>query len=242
MLKDELIELYKQGDAKHYNIELFRKIYELREKFDDFEFAVNNFKHILDFEKHVIFNKGANKFIIENKLLELIQILIIDLCESFDFDIKMLDESLICNSKETELKKLHAINLELLNFAKELFNVSIERDSFSSKRKGHVLGIISKLLNYYTFSNKFELFIKALQSSKDRLIVEALEELHYYYENFPEEQLSEDIRIELDKIILKTKNRTIATGALNLQVITNCISEFDALSRIDDWKEKFYYK
>lgn len=46
---------------------------------------------------------------------------------------------------------------------------------------------------------------------------------------------------ELNKIILKTKNRMIAMGLLNLQVITGYISEFEALSEIDDWKEKFYY-
>jgi hypothetical protein len=40
---------------------------------------------------------------------------------------------------------------------------------------------------------------------------------------------------------LKTKNRTVATGALNLQVITGHISEFEALSRIEEWKEKYYY-
>ncbi|MBU0487813.1 MAG: hypothetical protein KKD31_07655, partial [Bacteroidetes bacterium] len=70
--------------------------------------------------------------------------------------------------------------------------------------------------------------------------IEALNELHYYYGNMPEEQLSENIRNELDKIIVKTKNRIVATGALNLQVITGFISEFEALSRIDDWKEKCY--
>ncbi len=239
MLKDELIELYTQENTK-YNFEIFKKLYEIRDKFDNLDFALNNLEQLFDFERYVIYNKGTNRFKVEEKVLDFFQMLIIDLCESYDFGIKVLDELLANDSKDNELKKIHTINLSFLNFAKELFAISIPRDSFNSKRKGYALGIISKLLNYYDISNKLDLFIEALRSPKDKLIIEALNELHYYHENIPEKHLSEKIINELDKIILKTKNRTVATGALNLQVITGYISEFEALSRIDDWKEKYY--
>ncbi|MCK5648782.1 MAG: hypothetical protein KAI22_07870, partial [Gammaproteobacteria bacterium] len=49
--------------------------------------------------------------------------------------------------------------------------------------------------------------------------------------------LSDEIIKLLDKIILQTKDRSVAVGALNLQVTTGEIDEFEALSRIDDWKE-----
>ena len=240
MLKEEFIELYKQENTK-YNYEIFRKIYEIREKLNNLEFSFNNLEQILDFERYVIYNKGANKFKVEETILELLQMLIIDLCESYDFDIVVLNKKMVNDTQNTEFKKIHEINFSLLDFAKELFKISIPKDSFSSSRKGYALGIISRLLNYYDIPNKFDLFIEALKSSKDKLIIEALNELHYYFENFPEEHLSDEIINELNKIILKTKNRTVATGSLNLQVITRCISEFEALSRIDDWKEKYYY-
>lgn len=240
MLKEEFIELYKQDNIK-YNHEIFRKLYNIREELNNLEFSFSNLEQILDFERYVIYNKGTNKFKVEETILELLQILIIDLCESYDFDIALLNEKLINNTQDIELKKIHKINYSLLDFAKELFMISIPRDSFSSRRKGLAMGLISKLLFYYDIPNKFDLFIKALQSSKDKLIIEALDELHYYFENLPEEHLSDEIINELDKIVLKTKDRTIATGSLNLQVITGCISEFEALSRIDDWKEKYYY-
>lgn len=239
MLKDEFIELYKQENKNYY--EIFIKLDDVREKMLNLDFSINNLKDIFDFERYVIYNKGTKKYMVEERILEMLQVLIIDLCESYNFDILSLNVASIKNTNDIELKKLHQINLEILKFSKEIFNITIPRDSFSSKRKGYALGIISRLLNYYEIPNKFDLFIIALQSSKDKLIIEALNELHYYYENFPERDLSEDIINELNKIILKTKNRIVATGLLNLQVITGHISEFEALSEIDDWKEKFYY-
>lgn len=240
MLKEKFIELYKQENTK-YSYEIFRKLYEIREKLFNLDFSLNNLEQILDFERFVVNNKGANRLKVEEKILELLQMLIIDLSESFDFDVLLLNEKLVNDTQNVELKKRHTLNLILLNFAMELFNISIPRDSFSSRRKGYALGIISRLLNYYDIPKKFDLFIEALQSSKDKLIIEALNELHYYHENLPEEQLSEEIINELKKIILKTKNTTVATKSLNLQVITGYISEFEALSQISDWEEKYYY-
>lgn len=238
MLKDKFIELYKQENINYY--EIFIRLHDVKEEMLNLDFSMNNLESIFDFERYVIHNKGASKFKVEEKILEMLQVLIIDLCERCNFNILSLTDTLINESNDNELKKLHKINLDILNFSKEIFNISIPRDSFSSKRKGYALGLISRLLNYYEIPNKFDLFIVALQSSKDKLIIEALNELHYHYENFPDKDLSEEIINELNKIILKTKNRTVATGLLNLQVITGHISELEALSEIDDWKEKFY--
>ncbi|MEX0882813.1 MAG: hypothetical protein WDZ72_05005 [Cyclobacteriaceae bacterium] len=239
MLKDELIELYTQKNS-NYNYMVFTRLYEERRKFFNLDFSYNNLDQILDFERYVIRNKGINRFGVEEKVLEFLQMLILDLCQRFDTEYLLLNEKLINDTQDIKLKKLHQINFDLLNFAYELFNISIPRDSFSSRRKGYGLGIISRLLNYYEIPNKFDLFFEGLKSSKDKLIIEVLNELHYYHENFPEEHLSGEIISELDRIILKTKNRNVATGALNLQVITGYISEFEALSRIDVWKEKYY--
>jgi len=40
---------------------------------------------------------------------------------------------------------------------------------------------------------------------------------------------------------IQTKDRSVAVGALDLLVKTGNISEFEALSRIDEWKEKNDY-
>ncbi len=240
MLKEELIELYTQEDSKSV-FEIFKKLYETLETFKDLDFALDNLEQLFDFERYVLYNKGQSRSKVEETILKTFQMLIFELGESYDFEIKVLDESLVNDSIDVELKKIHTIHLSFLHFAKELFAISIPRDTFSSKRKGYALGIISKLLAYYDIPGIFDLFIEALRSNKDTLIIEALNELHEYHENMPEKDLSADIVTELDKIILKTKNRTVATGALNLQVVSGYIGDFEALSRIDDWKEKYLY-
>ena len=236
ILKEELIELYKQENKK-YNYVIFSKINDIRGKLNNPDII----ELILDFERYVIYNKGSDRFKVEETILELLQMHIINLCASTDFDVVLLNENLVNDTLNIELKNTHRINFSLLNFAKEIFNISIPRDSYSSRRKGYALGIIRKLMEYYEIPNKFELFIEALQSPKNKLIIEALDELHYYFENIQGRHLPDELLNVLDKIILITKDRTIATGALNLQVITRCISKFEAVSRIDDWKEKFYY-
>jgi len=104
MLKEEFIELYKQENTK-YNYEIFRKIYEIREKLNNLEFSFSNLEQILDFERYVIYNKGANKFKVEETILELLQMLIIDLCESYDFDIVVLNKKMVNDTQNTEFKK-----------------------------------------------------------------------------------------------------------------------------------------
>jgi hypothetical protein len=241
MLKDVLIAFYTGEDAKN-QLAIYRELNEIRDKSDNIAYIGDNLEQLLDFERYVIFNKGINRFIVEEMVLEFFHSLIIRIGNNYDFDfnITMLDKLLVMKSENRELKQVHTINLTFLNFAKELFAISIPRDSFSSKRKGLALGIISRLSKFYDIPDKFELFMVALKSTKDKLIIEALNELHYYYRNRPDEDLQEAIVIELDKIVLKTKSRTVATGALNLQVITGYIGDFEALSRIDDWKEKNY--
>ncbi len=240
MLKDELIEFYEQSTTNHTK-KLSYKLYDVVQKLHFNDFTLNDLEQIIDFERYVICNKGVGRMLAERRILEAFNFLTYGMCEILDFEIEILDERLIEHTKDEELRKIHQVSFRLLKFAKELSDYSIPRDSFTSRRKGFALGIISQLSNYYTISNRFDLFIEALQSKKEKLIVEALKELHVYYEEKPDEPLAENIVKELDCLILNTKNRSIASGVLNLQVITKHISEFEALDRIDDWKEKYLY-
>ncbi len=46
---------------------------------------------------------------------------------------------------------------------------------------------------------------------------------------------------EIKAFAKRTNRRSLAVGALNVLVETNCISDLEALSRIDDWKEAHRY-
>lgn len=61
----------------------------------------------------------------------------------------------------------------------------------------------------------------------------------YYSQN--DEQVSDEMVDELEAFAKRTDSRSLAVGALNVLVETNCISDLGALSRIDDWKDAHYY-
>ena len=72
------------------------------------------------------------------------------------------------------------------------------------------------------------------------MILAALEFQENYIRNRGVPLSSEIIEV-LDKIILQTKDHSVAVGALDLQVKTGNINEFEALSMIDEWKGKNDY-
>ena len=78
------------------------------------------------------------------------------------------------------------------------------------------------------------------KSKKKTLILAALEFQENYCRNREVPLRSEIIEI-LNKIIIQTKDRSVALGALDLLVKTGNIDELEALSRIDEWKEKNDY-
>ena len=140
------------------------------------------------------------------------------------------------NRKE---KEKYLMALELVNFAREIFAIKIPRDSFNTKRKALAIEMLAPLASYYDFPETFELCLVALKSKNKGLILAGIEFLESYVHDH-DEPLSPEIIELLDEIILKTKSHSVAVSVLNLQAETGYISEFDALSRIGEWKAKAY--
>lgn len=111
---------------------------------------------------------------------------------------------------------------------------------YNSKRKSLSLEILANISNYYDIPEALELCLLSLKSKKKTLILSALE-FQANYTRDREIPLTSEVSRILDKILLQTKDRSVAVGALDLQVKTGNISEFEALSRIDEWKEKNDY-
>lgn len=99
------------------------------------------------------------------------------------------------------------------------------------------IDLIGKVALYYDIPEAVELFMAALKSHKKNLILAAAE-FYEYYRRGRNISLTPEMVEQLDDIISKAKDRTVAVTALNLQVETGLISELEALSRIDDWKER----
>ena len=131
----------------------------------------------------------------------------------------------------------HAILDQLIDFARGCFSVNRPRDSFGGKRRIEafsMLGNASRILNLPDVFELAQQTLKDKKSGRDASGALAFLEEYFSHNNEP---VSDALQATLKKFATRTTNRSLATGALNILVITNCISEFEALDRIDTWKE-----
>ena len=148
-----------------------------------------------------------------------------------------LDEELIETSNCSSEKFKYIITFKLVSFAVEIFKYKKARDNYSNKRKSLALEILGNISNYYDVPEALDLCTLSLKSRRKTLILAALEFQQTYMRNRGASLNPELIEI-LDKIILQTKDRSVAVGSLDIQVKSGNVTEFEALARIDEWKEK----
>lgn len=239
-LYNDIYELFLSG-IKANNRELFDKVHELTSYFFQNPITLDSLENLFELERKLMNSKGPHKQFVEEHIFKIFSRSTL-YCSPKNIDDKylVLKEELVEKERDTNEKQKYIFALKLVNFAVEIFNFKKARDSFNSKRKSLLLEILSKLSNYYDFPEALELSLLSLKSKKKDLILAALEFLENYVHN-RKIPLSSEIVELLDKIILQTKDRTVAVGVLDLQVKTKHISEFEALSRIEEWKEKNDY-
>ncbi|MCG2750132.1 MAG: hypothetical protein L6365_21695 [Desulfobulbaceae bacterium] len=191
----------------------------------------------MDLERNLIAEKGPNKSFLEQQVFAALRE-IADYCVDHVSPGKRLPltPAVLAASAGGQEKSRHALALELVGFAKEMCQLKSPRDPFNNKRKSLALDIIGRLDADYDMLELMELCISALQSNKKALIFAAAELLESRCaRNLP---LEPEIIKCLDRIISKTRDRSVAVAALNVQVEASVIDEFEALSRIDDWREE----
>jgi len=223
----KIADLFLLNDKKK-GFELRGGLYKMGLYFDESESLIaSEVNELLELEYMLMHNKGCGKKDAEKIILETLEFTI-----AFKF-LKTEEES----KKEKE-EKDKILEL-LLNFAKNIFSFKKERDGFSSKRKGYALNILGELSSIYKIPEALEFCMICLDSKKDTLIYSGLE---FIDDNIDELEniFTLEFITKLDKIILRTKSRSVIFKALNIQVSNGNISEFEALDRLDDWKEKNY--
>jgi hypothetical protein len=194
---------------------------------------------LVELEKAIIDKRGKNKSRIENNILNSVRMFYDDMIVDFEFDYENLDEALIANTKNQELKQVHLTSLKIFNLIELILKFKMQKDNFSSKRKGHAIGLLCSLLTEYHIKGEFDIFRNVLNSGKDVLIIRTLDELDSFIKQ-TEEELPKDLIQTLYQSIKKTKNRYVAVGCLNVLISIGKESEGSALMIIDDWKEKNY--
>jgi hypothetical protein len=240
ILCNDIYNLFLSGN-KANNRELFDKVFEISRYFFQNPFALESLENLFELEKKMMNSKGPHKqFIEENILQTLSRSTRYCAPERHDNEYLTLNAELIERATDDKEKQKYMMTLKLVSFTREIFKFKKARDNFNNKRKSLALDILGNICNYYNVSEAFELCLLSLKSKKKTLILAALEFQENYCRNREVSLRSEIIEI-LDRIIIQTKDRSVAVGALDLLVKTGNISEFEALSRIDEWKEKNDY-
>ena len=235
-LCDNIYKLFLAG-AKQRERELFNKAYSLSRYFVLNRATPESIKPVLALERKLLAEKGPHKNFLEQRVFGAL-LEIADYCAGYGSPGKRLPltPAVLAKSAGNQEKSRQALALELVDFAKEMFQQKSPRDPFNNKRKSLALDIIGRIDTGYDVPAAMELCMTALQSNKKTLIFAAAELLESRcVRNLP---LEPEIIKCLDKIISKTKDRSVAVTALNVQVEAAVIDEFEALSRIDDWREK----
>ncbi len=224
----KVADLFLLND-KDKGSELRKTLYEIGRYFDESEsIKASEVNELLELEYMLMHNKGCGKNDAEKIILQALE---------YSIALEYLNKEGESEKEEDEKDKIVAL---LINFAKNIFSFKKERDAFSSKRKGYVLDILGELSFSYDIPEALELCMICIDSKKDTLILGGLEFIDNNIDELKDLFTSEFIE-KLDKIILKTKSRSVIFKALNIQVSNGNISEFEALDRLDDWKEKNYY-
>lgn len=231
-LCENILKAFRSDDRRD---DLYRSLYALPTYCYFNRIKVEEFDSLLNLEQEIMNAKGKDKRYIEEKVLEILSRV------SFEGKKQGPDTMILRVRflKTVDERQRQLIAAKLKGFALQIFSMKKVRDAYNSKRKGFALTMLGNIAVAYDCPEASEKCLLALRSKKKDLISAAFEflETHYVEHDY---QLPPDIIEELDKITEQTKDRSIAVGALDIQIQTGEINELAALSRIDDWKERNY--
>ena len=230
-ISERIIELYETVDLKEQDMILpLQLVNELRFKIKGENFSNDSLLPILETTKKVCSTKKRMKQILEKELLSLIAYLPHELWMG---DVDKPNQRFQRNIETNEGQ----IAESLIDFAKKIHGIKLDRDAFSGKRRGYSIHILGSLSDYFEVPEFMELCSKSIRSKSKNEFLDSIECLKDYCKERDETPSEELVRV-IDRRIEKTKHKSEAVGGLNLLVVTDLISEFEALSRLDEWKER----
>jgi hypothetical protein len=236
------VEKSYQNKLKFDDFEIYRKWFEVEKYCFQNELAMGDIKRLIQFGTRFRELKGTDRNRIEESFFKILNDLVIPFHNKIPvnkppFPINRDEIDTIAKKK---IKEKLEIFLELEKFAFDSYTYKRDRDSFGGKRRAFSLEIIKNFSNYFQCPEGLELAKKSLKSKGRDELCSAFEFLKEYYLT-REIDMEDEVHEQLIKISEKTKSRSMAVGALSVLVDTDQISEFEALNKIDDWKQKNYY-
>lgn len=146
-------------------------------------------------------------------------------------------EELLPNTDYDDTSK--RIFSRLLGLALEIINLKEDNRNASDLRRSGSLELLSNMHTYYHIPIAKKLFVDSINSKNKNEQYAALMGLENYYEE-SEDELEEEIIERLDLLRNKTKDRTVASTCLQIQINAGIIDEMTAVLEMDDWKDEHY--
>ena len=192
---------------------------------------------VVALERKMLHSKGANTQFIEDQLLFMLtEVARSCVRERAEETFLLLNDTMIEQECDAQKKFTHILARQVRDVALELSQFTRPRDTFATQRKSRSLGILRCLSATYEIPEAYALSLDLLKTNKRDAVVAAAEFLEYHA-NSRHSPLPENVIEQLNTIVSKTNDRSVAVSVVNLQVKTGHISELAALSRIDAWKE-----
>lgn len=223
---------------KTYNRDIYNKLDKLSNYVMHNKITEELLETIFQLERKVMSEKGPNRKIIEEHILELLSSIAWKLIPNQVNGNKIiLKNEIIVQINNTDKIHRHRLALKLSDFVFDIYTFKKPRDSFRTLRRALCIQILDKLSQSYEIPEALDLCLSALDAKKEDSTLAAIDFLkNYYLDN--KLSLSKSIIDKLDKIVKKTNSRYVATSALDLQVKTGHISEMEALFRLENWKRE----
>jgi len=226
---DKIKRIYYEKETDREDIiDIMRIVSQFNDAFKREKLTTENLRVLLDTEIEIANSKGGFKQLVEKELLRYIAY----------FPRRLYLEGSIKTlpfiGKATKKEK---VAIQFIDFAKKLMLIKIPRESFSGKRKGFAIELLGNLTDYFEFPEFIQICKKALKEKSKLQFFETIQALEIYFKKRNIEP-DEEIINRINKRFEKAKTRSEAVGCLSFLVNTGVISEFEALDRIDEWKEK----
>lgn len=126
---------------------------------------------------------------------------------------------------------------ELAAYAVECLGFRRARDSFGGRRRSIAFEILAWAAPHVEVPEAFRIALSIVRSGDGNDFIGAIEFLLKRFQD-RDETPDEELVNALLGVAKRTRSRSIAFGALNFLVETGVISEFQALDRMDSWKER----
>lgn len=182
--------------------------------------------------------KNKKAIYLEEKIARLI---FVDLPFRIRMEDEEIPEDIIEQLKEYyELDQRVAIKMssELLKYAKEVLASKEDKSKRYKKRITEVIQMLNKLQQFYEISGIKEIFKSRIEDKDKDLQIFALYGLEIYYAHENADELTKEEEKKLEEIIKSTKTRETASTCCQILINAKKIDEFEAMMRIDDWKDR----